>query len=1058
MNIYDPESELGVLSNNYGFAMKIDDVFYSSVSNYIYSNMVGEGVYKNILRTYPAMGQKQETIDKVILFRNSVSPLLEHDKKHIEEMNGPLDQVYRLIKKKEYFDTINSALNDVITAKQSDQKFCELLLSTGNADLQYISNNDVMGIKDGLGYNLWGKKLVGLRRILTNKKVIKEEEVFNEKIYTIYKVYMFLTNKIFIEGDDLNEYMGNTYRAIYDSTTANEINIYPELIRDMFRTKRLDQAIYKTIADEEFDMASNLRKRFVDFDKKKKLKIFNEFSAKVLGVDVNNLDPPQEMIDRVFRLYSTGKIEGMEKEEGDDEKEDERNEVSSSKEQSSSSSKDQSSVMSENNIFKYFREDGGENGEDGEKEEGEEPQQVIQFNPETKNVYGLFSPLYEKNMNIKGVNYSSISLYIIMVLLGNLIGYTDAFKIKSSLNNDLNSLNQVYMKKVDELHEIQYSKLLKRGIEEKFKNNFFAHLLAMSGDVELVYDPPENTVGKMLMNIRAQLKKHAYIIRDRNLDDYIMKDTFVKGWFASFIKSTCNSIITVWNFVNSESSLVKQPVYNIISNIYNVNVNESEKVSPELSLFIKEKSCFSSHPPMLPPSVDKLTEELRIINEGYMQEGVEGKEGKDNIPNLPEYVRKAQALKEKYLKFSKEDLKNIKEKEKEVDEKLKSKIKGNGVIDKLLRQSRKELAMNKFIGKLNGEGDRKKNILIYRKKMIELNKEYMPKPKLVKITDQKKAEKIAELTNNLNEAKQAHKRNVKLYNELIEISPAIFLNIFSTFIKPGYDMRETILKNSINVKSLDDETMYSENPIISSIVSALLTVMIRFNAYYQVQDDKNIVDFINIAYAVLANKKYVRKVRAVKKDEAEEIDIGEVNFEVGNAEFIFEDDEEQGDAVGVEEVFDEAFDDPDLQDAPEDVREEEEREAGGDDRFRFSINNERNNERKSGTWKWNKKKSVARPELADIPSDELSKYFDITSQKSKGLSIENDEVELTNENIHILAIASTINGIQTQQVIFEENVKLAIILQSKAEAIYSSLKKSSNEIVWRINYFNNKVN
>ena len=77
INIYDPSGEYGKLSNNYvttygDVSLKIDGIVYTSVSNYIYSNLVQDDYNKRILVNYKPTETPNIYIKYRELFQNEI--------------------------------------------------------------------------------------------------------------------------------------------------------------------------------------------------------------------------------------------------------------------------------------------------------------------------------------------------------------------------------------------------------------------------------------------------------------------------------------------------------------------------------------------------------------------------------------------------------------------------------------------------------------------------------------------------------------------------------------------------------------------------------------------------------------------------------------------------------------------------------------------------------------------------------------------------------------------------------------------------------------------------
>ena len=128
IKLFNPdENVFGELSNNSIHKFDIDRQPWDSVTQYVYTNNVDSPIYKNILKNYPI---------KFIINKSAEFAKIEIN------------------------DSISKFIDDALSEKYKDEKFANLLISTGVAPILYISNNTYLGINEkGEGLNLYGKKL-----------------------------------------------------------------------------------------------------------------------------------------------------------------------------------------------------------------------------------------------------------------------------------------------------------------------------------------------------------------------------------------------------------------------------------------------------------------------------------------------------------------------------------------------------------------------------------------------------------------------------------------------------------------------------------------------------------------------------------------------------------------------------------------------------------------------------------------------------------------------------------------------------------------------------------
>lgn len=175
IEIFNPrEKPYGMLSNNAKHDMLINKEIWKSVTQFIYSNMVNNYAYK----------------DKIKKSKKIFSEYIECSK-NLEK------------------DIISSSLEEALKVKFENPDLLKILLSTGDADILYISPNSFLGIGNNeKGDNILGKYLVQLRNHIVNTK-IKDEKLAEEQdeLYSAYIIYTTLKNEMIYKGNDLSEYL-----------------------------------------------------------------------------------------------------------------------------------------------------------------------------------------------------------------------------------------------------------------------------------------------------------------------------------------------------------------------------------------------------------------------------------------------------------------------------------------------------------------------------------------------------------------------------------------------------------------------------------------------------------------------------------------------------------------------------------------------------------------------------------------------------------------------------------------------------------------------------------
>ena len=197
LKLFNPEENVfGELSNNFKYKIEIDRKQWDSVTQYIYTHMVDSPVYQNILKNFPL---------KFIVNKSSEFSKIEIN------------------------DAISLFLDEALSEKFKDEKVTNLLISTGQVPIFYISNNTFLGMNDkGEGLNLYGKKLMQIRASLIEKKLEKDKENKENLLYKSYTAFSILKSD-FENGVNLEKYSGlnideiiNKYLGNNDIQTLNK--------------------------------------------------------------------------------------------------------------------------------------------------------------------------------------------------------------------------------------------------------------------------------------------------------------------------------------------------------------------------------------------------------------------------------------------------------------------------------------------------------------------------------------------------------------------------------------------------------------------------------------------------------------------------------------------------------------------------------------------------------------------------------------------------------------------------------------------------------------------
>ena len=222
IKIYDPNDvPYGPLSNNYIHYMRIDEKNWSTVTNYVLSNMINTPIYKLALQNASTFGKKkninldEKVNDSINLLEVKLKRQLTYSEKQdiknaITQDNDiegkDIYQLYKYYSQKEKVDIIKLATENAYDAKMEDEEFKQALINTGQSEIVY--ENEAEFFEPELK-NIIGKILMNLRNNLL-KKIVYEKNLEKElkkqdEIFNIYKAYVILNIEL-DQGKDLFNY------------------------------------------------------------------------------------------------------------------------------------------------------------------------------------------------------------------------------------------------------------------------------------------------------------------------------------------------------------------------------------------------------------------------------------------------------------------------------------------------------------------------------------------------------------------------------------------------------------------------------------------------------------------------------------------------------------------------------------------------------------------------------------------------------------------------------------------------------------------------------------
>lgn len=246
IDIYNPNDKpYGPLSNNYIDSLRIDDTIWPTVTNYILANMLITPMYKTIIQNARIISRKKNTnIDDKVrqliinietrqgrkIDKNERAVVYQNVLNEVQIAKMDIYQLYNMYLNVEYINTIRSAVEKAYNVRFTQDQYVQKLLATGNALIEYVSNNTNLGIgPKGNGANIIGKILMQIRFNLSrqkrNQNIEEKEQYLKDKIFTIYVANKILRKKL-EQGSDIKQFIDKNPTEIVDIySNGNNINL-----------------------------------------------------------------------------------------------------------------------------------------------------------------------------------------------------------------------------------------------------------------------------------------------------------------------------------------------------------------------------------------------------------------------------------------------------------------------------------------------------------------------------------------------------------------------------------------------------------------------------------------------------------------------------------------------------------------------------------------------------------------------------------------------------------------------------------------------------------------
>jgi len=263
------DKPFGSLSNNYFHEMSIDDQRWKTATNYIYANILKTSSYRNVLKN-------TQTKDVRAVFTSYYKQSVD--------------------------DTTRKAMDKAIEEKFKNKDLTELLISTGNSPLVYISGNSFLGTGvDGKGDNLLGKSLMQLRhRSFISYKDEQTQKSRQEKediIYLTYLAHIALVDSIRNKDSNLREFIGKTPVQIiekYGKSQLIESNADKNTVLGLYNKNGLSILVRLSVEHPE-QLVLGVRKQYlgnlrVRLIQKRKDIVFDMYADYLLAKNYTSLD------------------------------------------------------------------------------------------------------------------------------------------------------------------------------------------------------------------------------------------------------------------------------------------------------------------------------------------------------------------------------------------------------------------------------------------------------------------------------------------------------------------------------------------------------------------------------------------------------------------------------------------------------------------------------------------------------------------------------------------------------------------------------------------------
>jgi predicted NAD-dependent protein-ADP-ribosyltransferase YbiA (DUF1768 family) len=274
INLYDPIANYGPLSNNFPSRLKINKGVYKNVTNFIYKNMIPPMYRQNIKKD-----KNTDIFMEYIKIRDDIKTGIQQN-----------------------------SLEEALNVKYSNPDIMNILLSTGNSNLVYVSGSEILGNgKSGKGMNLVGRYSMQIRNKKANEiKLENEIKTSQNNIYEAYLIYESLKKLMLDYDNNLSDFL--LLQTSKEIILKYGNFVYPDMFTKKPDKINIDAFIDKVINKKELNKEEgDFKTEIINFIKNK-YKDNQENEKIIIKKFLKNLRDDKLDKDDISFLENTSKI------------------------------------------------------------------------------------------------------------------------------------------------------------------------------------------------------------------------------------------------------------------------------------------------------------------------------------------------------------------------------------------------------------------------------------------------------------------------------------------------------------------------------------------------------------------------------------------------------------------------------------------------------------------------------------------------------------------------------------------------------------------------------